>query len=216
MCTTSTASATTVRRRPPLSQSDNGKSVCCHRVWGVIETSTSDEVRDERERLATLAQRQVSSSICASRPSTDLADGVIRAGLVILALTLGMGIDTLLWSTGEASGDWALRRRTASREFSKVMVVGSTVLGIPLVLGGLASLPGSNATVVWVVFGAGSMAGLGVVAWLWRRVPAMRLGAEFWDAEATIGSGGRRRGILILIASLLFTVIAGLALAINQ
>lgn len=167
-------------------------------------------------RHATLAQRQVSSSICASRPSIDLADRMIRAGLVILAVTLGMGIDTLLWSTGEASGDWALRRRTASREFSKVMVVASTVLGIPLVLGGLALLLGSNATVVWVAFGAGSTAGVAVVAWLWRKVPAMRLGAEFWDAEAIIGSGGRRRGILILTTSLLFTVIVGLALAFNQ
>lgn len=167
-------------------------------------------------RHATLAQRQVSSSICASRASIDLADGVIRGGLLIVAVTLGMGIDTLLWSTGEDSSDWARHRRTASREFSKVMVVATTVPGIPLLLGGLASLLGSNATVVWVVLGAGSIAGVAVVAWLWRRVPAMRLGAEFWDAEATIGSGGRRRGILILSASLLFTVIVGLALAFNQ
>jgi len=158
----------------------------------------------------------VSSSICASRPSIDLPDGMIRAGLVILAVTFGMGLDTLLWSTGEASGDWALRRRTASREFSKVMVVATTVLGIPLLLGGLAALLGSNATVAWVVIGASSMAGVALVAWLWRTVPAMRLGAEFWDAEATIGSGGRRRGILILSASLVFTVMVGLALAVNQ
>lgn len=114
----------------------------------------------------------------------------------------------LLWRAATPGDDWVMRYQRAYEQFSNAAVLAALSVGFPLIVAGLihrhAALPVSLAS--WALAtGVGVRASVG----LWRSQPSLRLDPAFWDEGAQIGSGSRRRSIVLIATTLVFATLAG-------
>jgi hypothetical protein len=141
---------------------------------------------------------------------------MIRIGLMVLGVTAAMEFRTVLGSTGEASSDWARDYQRAARQFANLMLAASAVIGVPLMVGGAAVLAGATVGVGWALAALTAVPGAGVLRWLWQRWPRRRLDGSFWDENARVGRKGRRHGLVVITACLVFTLVCGMLLVLSN
>ncbi len=138
----------------------------------------------------------------------DLVD-MVEGGLVMVLTAAGLlGYSLLLGTPMPDGDDWVARYGQAYRQFANVAVLAALSVGFPLIVAGLvhrrASLPIGLAT--WALATA---TGVGGSVRLWHSQPSFRLDPAFWDEEAQIGSGTRRRSVALLSTALMFVLLVG-------
>lgn len=131
---------------------------------------------------------------------------LVIGGAVVAASVLMM-VDALLWSVGEnGRSEPASRQREAAQEFGRLAVRGVLLVGFPLTVGGLFAP--TSAAMAWLVVGVTAVLGLWCCRRLVSRYPWLELDRERWARDAQIGGGGRRRTIAILGVALVVSVAA--------